>query len=172
MIRTNQNNAHSTPLDLSKLRHQRLKEAVRRDIIFILFVIVSYIVVAFVEKHASNPDIRSLYSISIAKKDDDDTLMCLSIKNNDGRCSNNATYDVPNNSSTKILDAGFIITTPLHTYLSNNRYVNDILAGLNSVLILLPLGYVAYVTIWRGDFRLSFRIVATSLFRTLCGWLT
>ena len=156
MIRTNQNNEQSTvPLDLSKLRQQRLKEAVRRDMIFILFVIVSYIVVAFVEKHASNPDIRSLHSISIAKKS-----------------RNNATDDVPNNSSTKILDAGFIITTPLHTYLSNNRYVNDILAGMNSVLILLPLGYVAYVTIWRGDFRLSFRIVATSLFRTLCGWLT
>ena len=71
MLRTNQNNDQSTPLDLSKLRQQRLKEAVRRDIIFILFVIVSYIVVAFVEKHASNPGIRSLHGIGIAKKDDD-----------------------------------------------------------------------------------------------------
>jgi len=71
-----------------------------------------------------------------------------------------------------ILDAGFILTTPLHSYLSSHRDINNVLAGLNSILLTLPLAYVVYVTIWLGDFRLSFRLIATHLFRTLCGWFT
>lgn len=31
---------------------------------------------------------------------------------------------------------------------------------------------MAYTTWWKGDFRLSFRLIATHLFRSLCGWFT
>ncbi|EED86264.1 predicted protein, partial [Thalassiosira pseudonana CCMP1335] len=70
------------------------------------------------------------------------------------------------------IDAGFVLTTPIHRYLSQNRNINDVLAMLNSVLLTIPLAYVVYVTLWRGDFTLSFRLLSTHLFRSFCGWFT
>jgi alpha-D-ribose 1-methylphosphonate 5-triphosphate synthase subunit PhnI len=47
------------PPDLiSKLREQRLKDAVRRDLLFLLFAMMAYIIVGYVETHASDADIR------------------------------------------------------------------------------------------------------------------
>jgi len=136
------------------LRHKRLKEAVQRDIIFLFFVLLAYIIVAYVETHADDLQIRTLL----------DTDSCN---------TSTTTHTPSSNIQTKgILDAGFILTTPLHSYLANHRDINDLLAGLNSILLTLPLAYVVYVTIWLGDFRLSFRLIATHLFRTLCGWFT
>jgi len=142
--------------NLSKLRHERLKEAVRRDILFLFFVLLAYIIVAYVETHADDLQIRTL------------------LDNNGENCNTSTTtHTSSSNIQTKgILDAGFILTTPLHSYLASHRDINDLLAGLNSILLTLPLAYVVYVTIWLGDFRLSFRLIATHLFRTLCGWFT
>ena len=138
------------PLQNNQLRHERLKEAVRRDILFLFFVLLAYIIVAYVETHADDLQIRTL------------------LDNNGENCNTSTTT----HTSIGILDAGFILTTPLHSYLANHRDINDLLAGLNSILLTLPLAYVVYVTIWLGDFRLSFRLIATHLFRTLCGWFT
>ena len=151
----------------SRLRHERLKEAVRRDLLFIFFVLLAYIIVAYVETHADDLQIRTLLDNYGENSIGDDN-------NTEGSCNTSKTTHTPtSNKQTKgILDAGFILTTPLHSYLASHRHINDLLAGLNSILLTLPLAYVVYVTIWLGDFRLSFRLIATHLFRTLCGWFT
>ena len=109
---------------------------------------------AYVETHADDLQIRTL------------------LDNYGENCNTSPTTTSSNIQTKGILDAGFILTTPLHSYLASHRDINDLLAGLNSILLTLPLAYVVYVTIWLGDFRLSFRLIATHLFRTLCGWFT
>ena len=158
----NDNQSHQN----NQLRHERLKEAVRRDLLFLFFVLLAYVIVAYVETHADDLQIRTLL--------DNYNGNCIESNNTeDNNCNTSTTHTSSSNTQTKkILDAGFILTTPLHSYLSNHRDINDILAGLNSILLTLPLAYVGYVTIWLGDFRLSFRLIATHLFRTLCGWFT
>jgi len=71
-----------------------------------------------------------------------------------------------------IIDAGFVLTTPLYNFLVTHREWNDVLALLNSLILIPPLVYVAYATLWKGDFALSFRLLATQLFRSFCGWFT
>lgn len=162
------------PPDLiSKLREQRLKDAVRRDVFFLLFAMMAYAVVGYVETHASDAGIRlniiqsasSLHHHHHSSYGDDD---CID-ENNDGEDSCIPPSSYP---TKRIIDAGFILTTPLHSYLMRHREVNDILAMLNSILLSGPLLYVVYVTMWKGDYRLSFRLICTHLFRSLCGWFT
>jgi hypothetical protein len=144
-------------------RQQRLRKAVRRDVIFILAGAIACALVAYVETHASDADIR-LNIIQTASKDDavpaESAHGCMLI--------------YPNHPPNKrrIIDAGFILTKPMHSYLDRHRDVNDVLALGNSILLAVPLAYVVYVTLWKGDYRLSFRLIATHLFRSLCGWFT
>lgn len=72
----------------------------------------------------------------------------------------------------RIIDAGFVLTTPVHQYLARNRHINDMLAMINSLCLIVPFLYVVYVTVWNGDFTLSFRLIWVHLFRSLCGWFT
>ena len=161
------------PPDLiSKLREreQRLKDAVRRDLFFLLFAMMAYIIVGYVETHASDADIRlniiqsasSLHHHSYGNDND-----CIDENDDGDKCIPPSSFPTK-----RIIDAGFILTTPIHSYLTRHREVNDVLAMLNSILLSGPLLYVIYVTIWRGDFRLSFRLICTHLFRSLCGWFT
>mmetsp|Transcript_17130 Transcript_17130/g.26526 ORF Transcript_17130/g.26526 Transcript_17130/m.26526 type:complete len:366 (-) Transcript_17130:212-1309(-) len=72
-----------------------------------------------------------------------------------------------------IVDTGYIVTTRLHSWLIHHRHWNDILALLNTLFcVLLPFVYLAYVTLWVGDFDLSFRYLASQILRSICGWLT
>lgn len=72
-----------------------------------------------------------------------------------------------------ILDAGFILTKPLHDYLEQNRGMNDLLAAINSLIgVLGPFAYMGYQTAWVGDFDPIFRYLAISAIRSLCGWVT
>lgn len=128
-------------------RHQRLRKAVRRDVIFIFAGAIAFALVAYVETHASNADNRLPYAFKVE-------------------------LDTSADKHRRIVDAGFILTSPMHSYLSRHREINDALALCNSLLLTLPLVYVIYVTSWKGDFRLSFRLIATHLFRSLCGWFT
>ncbi|OEU11187.1 hypothetical protein FRACYDRAFT_141457, partial [Fragilariopsis cylindrus CCMP1102] len=70
------------------------------------------------------------------------------------------------------IDTGFILTQPLYTFLLNNRYWNDIFAGLNSIVLLIPGLYIGYMTLWIGDYSCSFRVLSVSLLRAFCGWFT
>lgn len=157
--------------------HKRLKQAIRRDVIFLIAGIIAYTIVAYVETHAANAEIRGNFSPSFSTNDHN---VCRSVNTN--RDTFNGAYfsshqDTNNlqdckNSKLQILDAGFILTSPIHRYLSQHRDVNDKLAMLNSVLLTIPLAYVIYITVWKGDFTLSFRLISTHLFRSLCGWFT
>lgn len=154
-------------IDISKLRQQRLKVAVWRDVVFLVGGAIAYAIVYYVETNAADADMR-LKSVQLYKSviDNDDDI-CM--KSESDTCVQYIDEDA---SKKRILDAGFILTSPIHSYLARNRDVNDILAMANSFLLTIPLAYVVYVTLWRGDFRLSFRLIATHLFRSLCGWFT
>jgi hypothetical protein len=148
--------------------HHRLKQAIRRDILFLTAGIVAYAIVAFVETHAADVDIRGSFIKTFAERD---------VRYCDSYCSNeNSNEPMTSHKNTAhhtgILDAGFIITSPLHKYLARHRDMNDTLAMVNSMLLTIPLAYVIYITIWKGDFTLSFRLISTHLFRSLCGWFT
>jgi hypothetical protein len=54
----------------------------------------------------------------------------------------------------EVIDAGFILTKPIHSYLARHRDVNDVLAFENSMFLTATLAYVVYVTLWKGDFQL------------------
>jgi hypothetical protein len=79
---------------------------------------------------------------------------------------------LPRMDGHRVIDTGFVLTYPLYQYLADHRDVNDILAALNSLLFVLPCLYAARVTLWEGDYTLSFRLLATQLFRSFCGWFT
>lgn len=138
---------HHSEAKHSQQRHQRLRKAVRRDIIFIVAGAIAFALVAYVETHASNADNRLPHAFKVE-------------------------LDTSADEHRRIVDAGFILTRPMHSYLSRHREINNALALCNSLLLTLPLIYVIYVTSWKGDFRLSFRLIATHLFRSLCGWFT
>lgn len=76
------------------------------------------------------------------------------------------------NSGDTIMDAGFILTAPLNRFLAEHRTWNDAFAFINSIVLVLPAVYAAKVTLWNGDYTLAFRIIATHLFRSFCGWFT
>ena len=138
---------HHSDAKHCKERHQRLKKAVRRDIIFVVAGAIAFALVAYVEKNASNAANRLPHAFKVE-------------------------LDRSVDEQRRIIDAGFILTRPMHSYLSRHREFNDALALGNSLLLTLPMVYVIYVTSWKGDFRLSFRLIATHLFRSLCGWFT
>jgi len=71
-----------------------------------------------------------------------------------------------------IMDAGYVLTTPLYEILNKNRDLNDFLAFLNTIMLVIPSIYTLQVTFWEGDYSLSFRLMATQLFRSFCGWFT
>lgn len=71
-----------------------------------------------------------------------------------------------------IMDAGYVLTSPLYEILNENRNLNDFLAFLNTIMLVIPSIYTLQVTFWEGDYRLSFRLMATQLFRSFCGWFT
>jgi hypothetical protein len=146
-----------------ELRQQRLRKAIRRDLIFILAGAIACALVAYVETHASDADIR----INLIQSPSRDNVVSADYEDS-------CMHIYPNRTANKrrIVDAGFIITKPIHSYLSRRRDVNDVLALGNSILLTMPLAYVVHVTLWKGDFRLSFRLIATHLFRSLCGWFT
>ena len=160
-------------MDISKLRQQRLKVAIWRDVVFLVGGAIAYAIVGYVETHAADADIRlksiQLYTTidGVCTESSDDTCA-----NNNVWYDNNANANANATPKKRILDAGFILTSPMHSYLKRHRDVNDLLAMANSFLLTIPLAYVVYVTLWRGDFRLSFRLIATHLFRSLCGWFT
>ncbi|KAL7552416.1 hypothetical protein ACHAWF_015654 [Thalassiosira exigua] len=142
---------HRIPIIL-RLRQQRLRDAVRRDGAFLLAGAVAYFIVAYVETHASDHDIR-LHNVVRTLTGD-----------NDGVCAGDEGSCVANRGG-GILDAGFILTTPIHSYLARHRDVNDALAMWNSIMLTLPLAYVVYVTLWKGDVSVPFvvRLVHVSL---------
>lgn len=76
------------------------------------------------------------------------------------------------NSSQGIMDAGYVLTSPLYEILKGNRQLNDFLALLNTIMLVIPSIYTLRVTFWDGDYTLSFRLIATQLFRSFCGWFT
>jgi len=72
-----------------------------------------------------------------------------------------------------IVDTGFILTKPLHSYLEENRNVNDWLAGINTIIGVIGPGiYMVYQTFWVGDYDVVFRYLTISAVRSLCGWVT
>lgn len=158
--------------------HQRLKHAIRRDALFLTAGFVAYAIVAYVETHASDATIRGNLMKLLSHKGN--YLYCGADKLESfdviGNCSiQNEDEHPPKDECahhTGILDAGFIITSHIHDYLSQHRDLNDCLAMVNSILLTIPLGFVIYITVWHGDFTLSFRLISTHLFRSLCGWFT
>jgi len=71
-----------------------------------------------------------------------------------------------------VVDTGFFLTARLHAFLERNRHWNDVLAGVNSLVLVVPSVYAAYTMLWVGDFSLVFRLLATQLLRSFCGWFT
>jgi len=178
-------------------RHQeRLLYAIRRDVAFVCLGVVAYFIVAYIETRADDIEIRkgplvryfdrgyTAEHAAAAVCDDDghhhagDNCNLQQVVGDECQSSftqHNLSCDNKNDyytAPTGIIDAGFILTSPLHHYLAQNRHINDVLAIVNSAFLVLPLSYVAYSTLWKGDFRLSFQLIATHLFRSLCGWFT
>lgn len=155
----------------STVHQQRLKQAIRRDVFFLIAGMAAYAIVAYVETHADDIEIRGNFVRSLSQERD-----MSNCSDSDGNhiCSADTKEQVNSNIKcrTGILDAGFILTSSIHRYLSQHRDVNDQLAMLNSMLLTIPLAYVIYITVWKGDFTLSFRLISTHLFRSLCGWFT
>ena len=162
--------------DFERRRRQRLRKAARRDLIFILAGAIACALVAYVETHASDANGR-LNNVVIQETtvlSEEEDVVSSAEKNADDSCMriHRPHLRPPPNNDRRIIDAGFILTKPMHSYLARHRDVNDVLALANSILLGGPLAYVVYVTLWKGDFRLAFRLIATHLFRSLCGWFT
>jgi hypothetical protein len=76
-------------------------------------------------------------------------------------------------SENGIMDTGFFLTTPLHDYLEENRWINDLLAGINTIVgVVGPMIYMLYQTLWVGDYEVVFRYLALSAIRSFCGFAT
>jgi len=85
--------------------------------------------------------------------------------------SNNGNNNIYSNNN-GIMDAGYVLTAPLYEILKDNRQLNDLLAFLNTIMLVIPSIYTLHATFWDGDYSLSFRLIATQLFRSFCGWFT
>jgi hypothetical protein len=130
----------------------RLNRAMWRDAFFLLLGCIALNIISYVETHAADATIRGAAFVG-------ETTM-----------ERNLETTVPN--SMQIVDAGFVLTAPLREYLAEHRSMNDLLAFLNSLLLVFPSIYVAKVTVWNGDYTVSFRVLMTQLFRSFCGWFT
>ena len=125
-------------------------KVVWRDLCFLALGCVAVSIIGFVESHASEVDARSI-AVQVA-----------------------GIYDMGERPLNPhgIVDTGFILTHPLYEFLKQNRDWNDLLAGINSLILVGPTLYIAYVTAWRGDYSLPFRVIALQLLRAFCGWFT
>ena len=120
----------------------RTAKAVWRDFIFVVLGCVAISIVSYVETHA--PDVEKRVS----------PAHLVSV------------------NPYGIVDTGYILTQPLYEWLKEHRDWNDFLAALNSSLLVIPVLYLLYVTIWKGDYSLSFRVISVQLLRSFCGWFT
>mmetsp|Transcript_6814 Transcript_6814/g.10018 ORF Transcript_6814/g.10018 Transcript_6814/m.10018 type:complete len:387 (-) Transcript_6814:554-1714(-) len=127
---------------------QRLQNVLWRDFVFLILGGIALNIIGYIETHANDTDIRGGGGSGVLEE---------------------ATNGCRN---TAIVDAGFLLTAPLHAFLSNNRDWNDALACINSLILFVPAVYAAKITLWRGDYTLSFRLIAMYLFRSFCGWFT
>lgn len=115
-----------------------------RDVCFLLVGFVALSIVGFVESHSSEPEARMMFQA--------DTMAV--------------------SSPYGIVDTGFILTHPLYEWLKANPGWVDILAALNSWVLVVPFLYSAHVTFWKGDHSLAFQIISIQLLRAFCGWYT
>ena len=122
-----------------------------RDVFFLLLGSIVLSIISFVETYAMDADAR--YVSHLYHHDGDDERR--RPKNPQG-----------------IIDTGYLVTYPLYEYLKVHRDVNDLLAGVNSLVLLLPGLYLVWTTVVRGDYSCVFRILAVQLLRSLCGWCT
>ena len=121
----------------------RTAKAVWRDVIFLLLGCLALSIVSYVETHA--PDAQKRLS---------PVTQAVSL------------------NPYGIVDTGYILTQPLYEWLREHRDWNDLLAAVNSMVLVIPSLYILHVTIWRGDYSLSFRIISVQLLRSFCGWFT
>ena len=131
-----------TPSALPSM-YPRTAKALWRDFIFVVLGCVAISIVAYVETHA--PDAEKRVSRT-------------------GRSVTTNPYG--------IVDTGYILTEPLYEWLREHRDWNDFFAALNSSLLVIPTLYLLYITGWKGDYSLSFRVISVQLLRSFCGWFT
>ena len=137
-------NQHQIPVIL-KLRQKRLNQAFRRDLLFLIIGALACLIVGYIETHASDIEIRPNIIRSALSKDIQNCM-----KDRDATCIQDVEDTTHKAKTTGIIDAGFVITVPIHAYLARHRDVNDLLTLLNSALLAIPLLYVIYVTLWKG----------------------
>lgn len=82
-----------------ELRQQRLRRAVRRDLIFVLVGAIACVLIAYVETNASDANVR-LRIIQNASKDE------VAYAENAGSCTQIRSNRTPNKR--RIIDAGFV----------------------------------------------------------------
>jgi len=122
-----------------------------RDVFFLVLGSIVLAIISFVETYAMDADAR--YVSHFYHHDGDDERRR------------------PTNPQ-GIIDTGYLVTYPLYAYLKVHRDVNDLLAGVNSLVLVLPGLYLGWTTVVRGDYSCVFRILAVQLLRSLCGWCT
>jgi len=137
-------------------RKARIKEIVWRDFVFFALAVTGSYLMSYVEVNASKAELRSGHVDATKQKWDYSTLTSSSYWCNCGA----------------VIDTGYILTTPLYNFLKENRGWNDFLAALNSLFLVIPGIYTAWITLWKGDYDLIFRYFATHLLRSFCGWFT
>ena len=71
-----------------------------------------------------------------------------------------------------IVDSGFQITTPLHSYFKHSPLANDVWALVNTLGLFVMLWYPAKTVFWDADYTLVFRAVTCQLFRAFCATFT
>ena len=127
-------------------QQEKLKRIVRRDAAFLLLGAIAASIMSWMELNAGNVEVRG--------------------KNMVDAQGNLAGHH-------GIIDAGYIATTPLHNFLKANRDWNDVLALINTVVGVFGPGiYMAWQTLWCGDYEPVFRYLCISALRSLCGWFT
>ena len=153
----------STPVSQEEVaaKEARIRKVILRDFVFLVLAFLGARIMSYVEVNASRAELRQSGSGLL-----DDLI------NNGESYSFWSWFWNEDSLNCGVIDTGYILTTPLHTFLKHHRGWNDWLAAINSVILFLPGIYTSYVTFWRGDFELAFRYFATHLLRSLCGWFT
>jgi len=129
--------------------HPRTSKALWRDLIFVIMGCIAISIVSYVETYA--PDAKARYSPYGYEHHQ---------------------HEQYSGNPYGIVDTGYILTHPLYEWLRMNRNWNDTLAVMNSIALVIPSFYVLYITNWKGDYSLSFRIIFVQLLRSFCGWFT
>ena len=135
--------------NLPQVMDSRTAKVLERDLFVVVVACIALSIIGYVETHAMDAEAR------------------ISVK----WLGWFGQYHVPA-SPNGIIDTGFILTYPLYEFLRDNRDWNDWLAAANSIVLVIPSVYAVYVTVWKGDYSCSFRILAVQLLRALCGWYT